>query len=490
MIDRHPMLRAVFDADGRQQVLESVPEFTIPVAEGEEQLDVLREEMSHQVLDPSRWPLFDVRAVHYTTAGGERRTRIGVSLDNLVLDGLSMMIVFTELRQLRDDPDAELPPVEPTFRDYLTSVRPAPESVAADQAYWRERLPGLPPAPRLPLLREPSAVGRPRFVRRATHLPQDVWARLQEQARGYGITPSVLLLGVYAEALGEQAESPALTVNLTLFDRQEVHPHINRIAGDFTSLLLAAHHPRAGESWPARLRGLQARLWTDLDHRAVSAVWVMRQLAQERGPGQAAMPVVFTSALGIDDERAGALTPPYWSVSQTPQVWLDHQVMEDAEGLRLTWDAVTGLLADDLPRTLMGRQLEMLSELSTTEDWDALILGTGLKDGERSPTSPTTLVTKAADAGEPPRGATEELVAALWSELLPDHPPTGREQGFFAAGGDSLLATRLIARLRERTGVEVPLRAFFAHPTVAALGAAVDDITNHTIDQNWEEGEL
>ena len=38
-------------------------------------------------------------------------------------------------------------------------------------------------------LREPSAVGRPRFVRRATHLPRDVWARLRERARrvfGYG----------------------------------------------------------------------------------------------------------------------------------------------------------------------------------------------------------------------------------------------------------------------------------------------------------------
>ncbi|MER7372427.1 non-ribosomal peptide synthetase [Streptomyces lanatus] len=488
LIERHPMLRAVFDEDGRQQVLATVPEFTIPVAEGEEQLDVLREEMSHQVLDPSRWPLFDVRAVHYTTAGGERRTRIGVSLDNLILDGLSMMIVFTELRQLRDDPGVELPPVEPTFRDYLTSVRPAPEAVAADQAYWRERLPGLPPAPRLPLLREPSAVGRPHFVRRATHLPQDVWARLQERTRAHGITPSVLLLGVYAEALGEQAESPELTMNLTLFDRQEVHPHINRITGDFTSLLLAAHHPRVGESWLARLRGLQARLWTDLDHRAVSAVWVMRQLAQERGPEQAAMPVVFTSALGIDDDRAQLLTPPYWSVSQTPQVWLDHQVLEDAEGLRLTWDTVTGLLPDDLPETLMGRQLALLDELSTVEEWDALVLGTGLKDGERA-VVPTAQVIR-TDAGGPPRGATEEFVAALWSELLPDSPPAGREQGFFAAGGDSLLATRLIARLREQTGVEVPLRAFFAHPTVAALGAAVDDNTDHTINQNWEEGEL
>jgi non-ribosomal peptide synthetase component F len=494
LIERHPMLRAVFDDDGRQQVLADTPEFTIPVAQGEEHLAVLRKEMSHQVLYPSRWPLFDVRAVHYTTSDGERRTRIGVSLDNLILDGLSMMIVFTELRQLRDDPGAQLPSVEPTFRDYLTSVRPAPETVADDQKHWRERLAGLPPAPQLPLLREPSAVERPSFVRRATHLPQDVWGRLQEQARAHGITPSVLLLAVYAEALGEQAASPELTINLTLFDRQEIHPHINRIAGDFTSLLLAAHHPRAGESWLERLRGLQARLWTDLDHRGVSAVWVMRQLAEQRGPERAAMPVVFTSALGIDDDRARLLTPPYWSVSQTPQVWLDHQVMEDAEGLRLTWDAVGGLLPEELPQALMDRQLVLLDELSTAENWDALVLPTGLKAGEAEDRPVAPAIATKADTGGPPRGAIEELVAALWSELLPDTPLTGRDQGFFAAGGDSLLATRLIARLREHTGVEVPLRTFFTAPTVAALAAAVDDFNDHTTDrttdQNWEEGDL
>ncbi|MCD7438237.1 amino acid adenylation domain-containing protein [Streptomyces lincolnensis] len=487
LIARHPMLRAVFDEDGRQRVLPETetPDFTIPVRHGEEHLTTLREEMSHQVLDPTRWPLFDVRAVHY----GNGRTRIGVSLDNLLLDGLSMMIVFTELRQLRDDPDAELPSVDVTFRDYLASVRPQEETLAADRSYWRERLPSLPPAPRLPLVREPSAVGRPRFARRATHLPYDRWEPLKERARGYGITPSVLLLAVYADALGEHAASPELTVNLTLFDRQEIHPDVNRIAGDFTSLLLAAHHPRAGESWLARLRGVQARLWTDLDHRAVSAVWVMRQLAQQRGPDRAAMPVVFTSALGIDDDRARLLTPPHWSVSQTPQVWLDHQVLEDAEGLRLTWDAVSGLLPDDLTESLMHRQLALLQELSAADDWDAAILTTGLRAGEGSAAVPVATDT-GTDAGGPPRGATEEVVAGLWSELLPDSPLAGREQGFFAAGGDSLLATRLIARLRERTGVEVPLRDFFATPTVAALAAAVDDITDRTIDQNWEEGEL
>ncbi|MGC9539619.1 amino acid adenylation domain-containing protein [Streptomyces sp. UG1] len=366
LIDRHPMLRAVFDEDGRQHVLAAVPEFTIPVAEGEEQLDVLREEMSHQVLDPSRWPLFDVRAVRY----GDGRTRLGVSLDNLILDGLSMMTVFTELGVLYADPSAQLPPVEPTFRDYLASVEPAPEMLAADQAYWRERLPDLPPAPRLPLLRDPATLGRPRFVRTSGELDAERWGRIKARAREHGVTPSTLLLGAYAEVLGTWSESPELTVNLTLFDRQEIHPDTNRVLGDFTSLLLAAHRPQPGEDWLTRVRGLQERLWRDLDHRSVSAVWVMRELARARGERDAAVPVVFTSALGVDDgvsmDAPDGFPKRVWGVSQTPQVWLDLQVYEGRDGaLRHQWDAVRELFPEGLVETMsaaFGRLLRQLCD--------------------------------------------------------------------------------------------------------------------------------
>src|SRR5690606_35846844 len=47
----------------------------------------------------------------------------------------------------------------------------------------------------------------------------------------------------------------------------------------------------------------------------------------------------------------------------------------------------------------------------------------------------------------PPSGQAERLVAEAWREIL-GVPEVGREHDFFALGGDSLLATRLIGRLR------------------------------------------
>ena len=76
-------------------------------------------------------------------------------------------------------------------------------------------------------------------------------------------------------------------------------------------------------------------------------------------------------------------------------------------------------------------------------------------------------------SAESPRTPLEEMLAGLWAELL-SAPRVGLHDDFFALGGHSLLAIRLLARLRAATGVELPLRALFAHPTVAALAAEVE----------------
>src|SRR5204863_7630497 len=61
-------------------------------------------------------------------------------------------------------------------------------------------------------------------------------------------------------------------------------------------------------------------------------------------------------------------------------------------------------------------------------------------------------------ASEPPRGPVEEVVAAIWCEVL-DRSEVGREESFFDLGGHSLLAVRVTSRVRAVFGVELPVRA-------------------------------
>ena len=72
-----------------------------------------------------------------------------------------------------------------------------------------------------------------------------------------------------------------------------------------------------------------------------------------------------------------------------------------------------------------------------------------------------------------PRSAREELLASLFGDVL-DLSNVGVHDNFFHHGGHSLLAIRLLARMREVFGVEVRLRTLFDAPTPAGLAMALD----------------
>jgi acyl carrier protein len=78
------------------------------------------------------------------------------------------------------------------------------------------------------------------------------------------------------------------------------------------------------------------------------------------------------------------------------------------------------------------------------------------------------------DSSRAPVGVTEELLAAIYAQVL-GVESVGAEESFFELGGDSLLAMRLIGAVNTSMGVGLSIRALFEAPTVAQLATRVGD---------------
>jgi amino acid adenylation domain-containing protein len=132
-------------------------------------------------------------------------------------------------------------------------------------------------------------------------------------------------------------------------------------------------------------------------------------------------------------------------------------------GASLDVDAVRRHAQEHLPGYMVPSALYLHAALPLTPNGkiDRAALAAAPVQPEQTP----------ADAR--PRSEAEAAVAEIWSGLL-ETDQVGIHRNFFEIGGHSLLATQLVSRLRERFGLEVPLRTIFETPTVAGLAALVE----------------
>ncbi len=366
---RHPMLRARF-LDGRQQILPTppLPCFdlqdwrTLQVDEAERDWQALRDWRAHECLAVERGQVFLLGLVRMP--GGE--DRLWLSLDLLAADVESLRLLLAELGVAYLAPERLAEPPALHFADYLAR-RAAQRAEAAARArdYWLERLPRLPDAPALPLACAPESIRQPRTRRLAFQLCAGESRRLERLAAQHGVTLSSVFGCAFALVLARWSETAEFLLNVPLFDRHADDPRIGEVIADFTTLLLLECRMQAGVSFAEAVKSFQRNLHGAIDHAAFPALEVLREARRQGQPRSA--PVVFASNLGEEGFVPAAFRDAFGDLhdmlSQTPQVWLDHQLYRVGDGILLAWDSVVGLFPEGLPETMFEAYVGLLQRL-------------------------------------------------------------------------------------------------------------------------------
>lgn len=377
LIERHDMLRAIVLPDGQQQILKDVPPYQIKVLDlrGQDetkivsQLAAIREEMSHQVLPSDRYPLFDFRVSLL-----DEFVRLHISYDLLVFDAWSLFRLFEEWFELYQHRDRTLAPLEISFRDYVLAETTLPQTQLYQRSleYWLNHIDTLPPAPDLPLVKNPKELKQHHCRRYNGQMESTDWQRLKQKATQIGLTPSGVLLAAFAEIITLWSQNPQFTINLALFNRLPMHPQVNNLLGDFTSVTLLAVDNSCSEPFRDRAQRIQKQLWQDLEHRYFSGVRVMRELTRRQGNLPHGMPVIFTSTLGFAALGQETLTFSHfgelvYGISQASQAWMDVQVWEEKETLTFNWDVVEELFPEGMIAEMFAAYCNFLKQLATEE---------------------------------------------------------------------------------------------------------------------------
>lgn len=366
-------LRLVMTREGKQKILKSVPHYSIRVTDCRGMSDeargqliaAKREEMSHAVFDPYRWPLFGFEAFRIN----ETQHILFFGIDLLIMDASSLQMFKTLIMDAYEQPETEFAPLIYTFRDFMQSIADIrkSEKYRADREYWRERAESFPHSPELPMRMDTADLSQPVFRRMQLSLPAEKLELLKQCAGELNISISALICTVYAHTLSHWSNQESCAVNVTIFNKYSFHPDVQRMLGDFTSNMFLAYRFGGCETVADVAGAVQNEMLEGLEHRYFSGVEFGRMLKFRRAmQNKAVMPIVFTSVLNDMNDVYREFGSLLYGISQTSQVYLDCQVYEIRKELVISWDYIEALFDAEMMEAMFEQFRYALIQLADT----------------------------------------------------------------------------------------------------------------------------
>ncbi|MFX0575930.1 amino acid adenylation domain-containing protein [Nocardia nepalensis] len=164
------------------------------------------------------------------------------------------------------------------------------------------------------------------------------------------------------------------------------------------------------------------------------------------------------AVLSARAEVAYAVTMP-WHAGTGPAQLVSYAVPET--GASLSGEELRAALAEMLPSYLVPAAVMIL---------DAIPLSPNGKLDRAALPAPVVQAKRFRAPGSP----VEEIVAGVFADLLGIGGPVGADDDFFELGGNSLVATRVAARIGAALDATVPVSMIFEAPTVARLAARAE----------------
>ncbi|MDI6103005.1 condensation domain-containing protein [Actinoplanes sp. NEAU-A12] len=485
VVQRHEVLRTVLRLDGGQ-VVQVVREpgpvdlETVEAPDGFDAAVLAASRLAARPFDLATGPLLRCYLVR---AAADDHLLLAV-VHHTVADGWSMGVLMRELTALyaagtRGVP-AALPELPVQYADYALWQQEQLDSGAlTDQLdFWRRELAGVTPL-RLP----PDHPRTPAPTFAAATAPVTVAAaavrQLRAVAEGDGVTASMVAMAAYAAVLARWSRQDDLVIGVPVAGRAELdlEPLVGFFVNTLPIRLDLSDDPTFGEL----LGRVRDHCLAAYQHADIPFELLVDELKPDRRAGQLplaqTMLAVNNTVLPHLTDLPGLTVEPVRLPETRAHFDVTLDLVESDDALRGIVAAQADLFTAEtaalvarsfttLLRAAVVSPSTRLSELpcpvATERDVDVVALP--------SPdTEPAPVGGAIPDGDDTARTPTELVLVRLWSEIL-ERDGVGVHEEFYAAGGNSLRAVRVVLRARE-LGVDLPVDAVLGEHTIRDLAA-------------------
>ncbi|WP_167518407.1 condensation domain-containing protein [Streptomyces albidochromogenes] len=503
LVERHEVLRTVLpagpDAEPRQEVRDpgavAPPEVVrCPAAERDARVAAFVREPIDVTADvPLRVRLFTSQDDDRDDDGGAGSVLV-LLIHHIATDGWSVRPLLRDLdtayRARLADRAPAWEPLPVQYADYALWQRELlgdpddPGSLAAEQLdHWRRRLDGAPALTALPADRPRPAEPSGRGATLTARVPADTHRALLALGRRHRASLPMVVRAALAASLTAAGAGPDVVIGTPVAGRPE--EELYELVGFFVNTLALRTDLSGDPSAATLLERVREADLAAYEHQDLPFELLVERLAPERSLGHHPL---FQVMLTVDDAQGAGPVPLGPHLTGRPGTadlraakfdltfFCARREAPDGspDGLDLALGYAVDLFDESTARLLLDLFTRALDALAS--DADRPLAGAlttaeeraGLKARREALTTGKAATPAVLPGRRDVSGPREEILCGLFAEVL-GRSHAAPDDNFFRSGGHSMLAGKLVNRIRAALGMEAGIRDLFLAPTPAAL---------------------
>jgi thioesterase domain-containing protein/acyl carrier protein len=493
IIDRHEILRTRFiDKDGELvQVVAGRLDFHLSVVDltaipEEKRLDeamALGRREAHVPFDIEQLPLIRVTLLRLSADHGI----LLVTTHEITFDGWCIRLLAHEFGTIAEALEANrayaLPELPLQYGDYCLWQKEyfASAGFEAEIAYWKNKLAEAPYFEIVPDHERPSKSAHQGEILAAS-LPPALGNKLEEAARRHNLTPFAFGCAVIGAMLHRYTGETDVVFGTQIGGRDEVD--IENLIGVFLNNLVIRFDASGDPTFTEFLARANGTVQEALIHQRMPFHKLVEVLNPPRDPGRTPLiSINFTVLRDLMDHKdyGGFYLNALPSLSTGALYDFNFYMVHWPQGWRIAMEYKPDLFERQTAERLHGFLVAAFEYAISNPDARLSSLVPPVRDRIAPPKSIDRFA--AIDASRPPPSAppsvrptdAETRMMAIWRDIL-QVPEIGPTSNFFALGGHSLMAMRLMTKVASTFGVKVNVMTLFQAPTVREFAAHVSRI--------------